>query len=154
MNRRLKQLALAACLALVPTAPNAAAQAPGITVARRGPQVNASFQFGTRRGRHYDRRPGYPVRDERGRRGHWRIVEEKVWVAARHEKIWIDAVYETYYDDCGRARQVLVRPGYWNTVRRPGYWTIRQRKVWEPEQRYGICPVGTGSRSGRGYGYR
>jgi hypothetical protein len=49
--------------------------------------------------------------------------------------IWISPVYRTWYDHCGHAHSVLVRPGYWQNTCEPGHWEVRQRKVWIPNYR-------------------
>jgi hypothetical protein len=67
--------------------------------------------------------------------GTWEVVEERVWIPARESRIWISPIYRTWYDHCGHAHSVLVRPGYWQNTCEPGHWEVRQRKVWIPNYR-------------------
>jgi len=63
-------------------------------------------------------------------RGHWETVVERVWVPGSCERVWIAPVYETRYDSCGRAFQVCVRAGFWDTIQHPGHYEDHSRQVW------------------------
>jgi hypothetical protein len=120
-------------------APSASAQVSRVSLGFQGRHGNLSLNFGApfqRPG--YTRQPVCPVPTPGGHGGHWRVIEEKVWVPGRIENVYVDPIYETRYDHCGNPYRVLVRAGCWSTIEHPGHWEIRQRKVWEPELRYGI----------------
>lgn len=62
--------------------------------------------------------------------GRWETVVERVWVPGACERVWVEPVYATRYDPCGRAYQVCVRAGYWNTIQHPGHYEERSHRVW------------------------
>lgn len=62
--------------------------------------------------------------------GHWETVVERVWVPGSCERVWIAPVHETRYDSCGRAYQVCVRAGFWDTIQHPGHYEDHSRQVW------------------------
>jgi hypothetical protein len=79
------------------------------------------------------------ARDTRGRGcppwrvlvpAHFERVAYQVFVRARIEKVWVPPAYETRHDFCGRPYQVLVRKGYFKTIRRPAHYETRTRKEW------------------------
>ncbi len=66
--------------------------------------------------------------------GYWQTIVERTWVAGTITQVWVPPIYQTRYDACGRATQVCVRAGYWDTRQTPGYYEDRTRRVW--------CPAG------------
>lgn len=62
--------------------------------------------------------------------GHWETIVERVWIPGSCDRVWIAPIHETRYDSCGRAYQVCVRAGYWDTIQRPGHYEDRSRQVW------------------------
>lgn len=64
--------------------------------------------------------------------GHYDTVERRVWVPGHEDRVWVEPVYETRYDAYGRSCEVLVRAGYWKTVRSPGHYETRRDEVWVP----------------------
>lgn len=68
-----------------------------------------------------------------GQRGHFKVVQERVWVPGGIQRVWVDAVYATARDTNGNPIQVLVEPGHYRDVKLPGRYELRERKVWVPE---------------------
>lgn len=64
--------------------------------------------------------------------GGYECVEEKVWVEGTRERVWVPPVYRTVHSPCGEVRRVLVRQGYYETVRRPGHYETVTRRVRRP----------------------
>jgi hypothetical protein len=64
--------------------------------------------------------------------GRYETVEREVWIPESREKVWVPALYETRFDPCGRAYQVLVRPGAWTVVCNPGHFETRRERIWVP----------------------
>lgn len=62
--------------------------------------------------------------------GRYEEVEQRVWVEGGERTEWVAPRYETRFDECGRPTSVLVRAGYWNTVRDPGHFELRRVRVW------------------------
>lgn len=64
--------------------------------------------------------------------GRYEIQMQKVWVEGRTRKVYVEPVYETRFDSCGRAYQVLIAEGYYRLVRDPGCYQNRRVMVWRP----------------------
>jgi hypothetical protein len=67
--------------------------------------------------------------------GHFETQSYRVWVPGRTEKIWVAPVYEHRHRKYGHRRgtvKVLVRAGYWKTIRHPGHYETRTKRVWIP----------------------
>ena len=64
--------------------------------------------------------------------GHYQEVPRQVWVQGRRSKVWVPARFETFVDDCGQVREVLVEEGRWEVRHEPGYYETRYVKVWVP----------------------
>ncbi len=61
----------------------------------------------------------------------WVTVHKQVWVPGTVQKVWVPAVYETRYDACGKAYQVLVCAGHWEHVTSPGHYETHPVQVWQ-----------------------
>ncbi len=61
---------------------------------------------------------------------HYETVCQQVWVAGCTRQVWVEATYETRYDHCGRAYQVMTCPSHWATVQDPGHYETRNVQVW------------------------
>ncbi len=64
--------------------------------------------------------------------GRYVLEKRRVWVAGTKRKVYVEPVYETRYDDCGRAYQVLICEGHYRVIRDPGCYEIRRVRVWRP----------------------
>jgi hypothetical protein len=64
--------------------------------------------------------------------GCYEVRVERVWVDGCERQEWVAPCYETRWDSCGRRVKVLVRAGYWRTVREPGRFENREVRVWRP----------------------
>lgn len=64
--------------------------------------------------------------------GCYRTAYERVWIPTAKKKTWIEPIYETRYDECGRAYQVLVREGCWRWIEVPGHYEDRPVKRYVP----------------------
>ncbi|MFT5198277.1 MAG: hypothetical protein ACI87O_000933 [Planctomycetota bacterium] len=134
MQLSLLRFVLPAALALMTLAP---AEAASPKKADLGITIGSHGELGVRIGT-----PGFPRAQERHRsrritpaRGYWETITEQVWVQGRVRQEWVSASYDTVYDSCGNRHQVLVRQGYYRTVREPGCYETRSRRVWVPARR-------------------
>ena len=55
------------------------------------------------------------------------IYTRRVYVPGYHEKRWIEPIYETRYDSCGRAYEVLIREGCYERIWVPGHYETRTK---------------------------
>ncbi len=64
--------------------------------------------------------------------GRWETRVQQVWVEGCERRVWVPARFETHWDSCGRAVQVVVSAGRWALVRDPGRFEQREVRVWIP----------------------
>jgi hypothetical protein len=64
--------------------------------------------------------------------GQWVNEQQQVWVPGACVQVWREPIYQTHYNYCGQPYQVLVRPGYYETVQQPGYYQYQTTQVWRP----------------------
>lgn len=68
-----------------------------------------------------------------GQRGHFNVVQERIWVSGGIRRVWVDAVFTTAPDAHGNQVRILVEPGHYRDVKIPGRYEVRERKVWVPD---------------------
>jgi len=95
-----------------------------------------------RRHRHHDR--GHHARGKRGKHNDGFRFEIRIGDRPKHhrrhhrhhvrhncscfQRVWVPPVYRTTYDPCGTRRTVMIRPGYYKTVRAGHGCAIHHRK--------------------------
>ena len=80
---------------------------------------------------YHDHDHGYRGRGHAyGRRGHYDLVEHKVWVPGYWTEVHRPAEYAWRRDHCGNVVKVLVRPARCERVWVPGRYEVRTEKVW------------------------
>ncbi|MCE9595983.1 MAG: hypothetical protein K8S98_17475 [Planctomycetes bacterium] len=85
--------------------------------------ISLGFRFGDRRDAC---RPAYRVWSP----GHYECRDQSVWVPGECRRVWVEPLIEWRTDYRGCSRQVLVRAGYWESVRTPGRYETRRVQVW------------------------
>ena len=108
----------------------------GITLNAQAGRFGVSFgrtsSIRPRNGYVSSRRVSCPTPQRVYVKGYWKTVDEKVWVPATKRRVWREPVYQTRYDSCGRAYQVLVRPGCYEWITEGGHWAVQPKRVWVP----------------------
>ncbi len=71
--------------------------------------------------------------------GHYAIVSERVVIPGCVRQVWVPPCYRTEWNCCGEPVQVLVRAGYFRTVRDPDRTECVKRRVWQPGRWRRVC---------------
>jgi hypothetical protein len=66
-------------------------------------------------------------------------VTERVVIPGCVRQVWVPPCYRTQWNWCGEPVQVLVRAGYFKTVRDPDRTECIQRRVWQPGRWHRVC---------------
>jgi hypothetical protein len=102
------------------------ADAQVVSIGLRHDFKHGSISIGFRGGERRECRPSYRVWSP----GHYETREQSVWVEGECRRVWVEPRYEWRTDYRGCRSRVLVRPGYWDTVRTPGHYETRRVQVW------------------------
>lgn len=125
MSHAVAKLALLATFAAFPLAAGAQAQELSLRIGKSG--KHGSFELAIGR--------GAPAHCEPARLwvpGRYETRCERVWVPGCERREWVPACYGWRVGPCGERYRVLVREGYWRTVREPGRYETREVSVWVP----------------------
>ena len=103
----------------------AAAQQIRVGFDRRGVNIGASVQFGSR----YLPQPRWESHRDHVR---WEVRQVRVWVDGCERIEHVPARWGWRRDSCGRMVRVQISPEYDRVVREPGRWEWREERVAVP----------------------